>query len=64
MGFPIEIVLGVGGLFFVLGVLMLIGWFIFEGAVRIYVKACKGADKHVTQELPTVDGTLRPAPKR
>ena len=64
MGFPIEIVLGVGGLFFVLGILMFIGWFIFEGAVRIYVYFAKSKDKHVTKELPTVNGTLRPITKR
>lgn len=64
MGFPIEIALGLGGLFFALGIFMFIGWFIIEGIVRIYVKFAKSEDKHITQELPTVDGTLRPAPKR
>ena len=64
MGFPIEIALGLGGLFFALGIFMFIGWFIVEGIVRIYVRACRRKDKDITQELPTVDGTLRPITKR
>ena len=62
MGFPIEILFGVGGLFFLLGILMFVFWGLFNGYIWLVTR--KSENKHITQELPTVDGTLRPAPKR
>ena len=60
MGFPIELVLGLGSLFFLLGLLLMLGWAVFNGAVEFWVwkekkRTRKSSDKDITEELPTTN---------